>query len=214
MNRTFGVEDPDQYWRDRATAGRTSEKRVHQYIRTLCNELVTGSGSVLVCGVGDGHEYRLCSQDHKTFGVEWSAEAIAGYDFPTERIKQANLNDGIPDFGEPFDGIVISMVLHWLDDPKAFLENARSSLSPEGGLVVIVPNITHYRYRIKYLFGHFPEISPSHKNFQTPTEYEAMFRQAGYQIVKRGGSKNSFKTQRWPTLFATDIGYLLKPLNR
>ena len=213
MTRTFGVDDPDQYWRDRASAGRTSEKRVHHYIRSLCNELVPKPGNVLICGVGDGHEYRLCSKDHKTYGVEWSAEAIAGYDFPTERIRQADLNVGIPDFDQPFDAIVISMVLHWLDDPQAFLAAARSSLAADGGLVVIVPNITHYRYRLKFLFGAFPAISPSHKNFQTPTEYEAMFRAAGYRIQKRSGSKESFKVQRWPSLFATDIGYLLTPDN-
>jgi len=210
--RTFGVNDPDRYWHDRAAAGRTDEKRVHHFIHSLCNELAPEQGNVLICGVGDGHEYRLCSQDHVTYGVEWSAEAIKGYDFSVDQIKQADLNQGIPDFGTKFEAITISMVLHWLDDPEGFLIGARSSLSSDGGLIVIIPNITHYRYRLAYLLGKFPPISPSHKNFQTPAECEAMFERAGYRIVKRDGSKPVLKAQKWPSLFATDIGYILKPL--
>ena len=209
--RTFGAKDPDEYWRDRAKNDRTAEKRVHHFIHELCNKVSPSKGKVLICGVGDGHEYRLCSKDHKTYGVEWSGEAIAKYDFPTETIIQADLNEGLPDFGVKFDAITISMVLHWLDEPESFLANCKKSLNADGGLVVIIPNITHYRYRIKFLFGTFPPISPSHKNFQTPGECEAMFKRAGYDIIERSAIKPVFKARKWPNLFSTDIGYILKP---
>jgi hypothetical protein len=84
----------------------------------LVNECISGSGEVLVCGVGDGHEYELCSTNHMTYGVEYSSYAISKYDFPTENIKCADLNEGIPDFDIKFDTITVSMVLHWLDDPQ------------------------------------------------------------------------------------------------
>lgn len=210
--RTFGVKDPDNYWRERAQAGRTAEKRVHHFIHELSNKLSPSRGKVLVCGVGDGHEFRLCSKDHETYGVEWSSEAISGYDFATDNIAQADLNDGLPNFDVKFDVITISMVLHWLDEPEKFLSKCKSSINNNGGLVVIIPNITHYRYRINYLFGTFPPISASHKNFQTPNECEAMFERAGYKIAERSAIKPVFKAQQWPTLFATDIGYILKPI--
>jgi len=209
--RTFGVQNPDDYWKDRAKEGRTAKKRVHHFIHELCNELAPTNSKVLVCGVGDGHEFELCSKDYLTYGVEWSSEAISGYDFPTDTIIQADLNNGLPDFGTKFDIITISMVLHWLNEPETFLSNCKPSINENGGLVVIIPNITHYRYRIKYVFGEFPPISPSHKNFQTPAECEIMFEKAGFNIVKRTGIKPSFKSKYWPTVFATDIGYILKP---
>jgi ubiquinone/menaquinone biosynthesis C-methylase UbiE len=211
--RTFGIHDPDQYWRNRKKDGRTREKPVHHFIRALCNSVTVPGGNVLICGVGDGHEYRLCAKEYETYGVEFSTEAILSYDFPTDRIIQADLNEGIPDFPVKFDAITISMVLHWLDDPKLFLKRAKPFLDKNGALVVIIPNITHYRYRLSYLFGKFPPISLSHKNFQTPLEYEMMFKKAGYWISKRAGSKQAFKSQIWPTLFATDIGYILKPIS-
>jgi SAM-dependent methyltransferase len=209
--RSFGVDDPDHYWREREHAGRTKKKRVHHFIRALVDQSVSGTGDVLICGVGDGHEYQLCSENHNTWGVEYSSYAISQYDFPTERIACADLNDGIPDFGVKFDAITISMVLHWLDDPKQFLIGLKTHLKPGGTAVVIIPNITYYRYRLGFLLGKFPPISLSHKNFQTPTESEAMFLDAGFTITKRAASKKALKAKLWPKFFATDIGYILSP---
>ncbi|HJP52304.1 MAG: class I SAM-dependent methyltransferase [Pseudomonadales bacterium] len=210
--RTYGVDSADNYWREREAEGRVSEKRVHRFIRDLVVINVGDSGNVLICGVGDGHEYRLCAKHFNTWGVEMSRYAIEQYDFDTHNIVEANLNNGIPDFEEKFDAITISMVLHWLDDPEEFLSQAKSSLTENGCLVVVIPNITYYQYRLKYLFGHFPPISASHKNFQTPIEVEQLFRRAGYRIIERLSSKDAIKTRTWPTLFATDIGYVIKPL--
>ncbi len=209
--RTFGVNDSDQYWRDRKAAGRTSEKRVHHFIRAMVDECVPEPGKVLICGVGDGHEYRLCAERHQTWGVEMSRHAIEQYEFATDRIENADLNSGFPSFNSPFDAITVSMVLHWLTNPEQFLHEAKSLLSEGGSLVVVIPNITYYRHRLKFLLGHFPPISTSHKNFQTPAEVEDLFRRAGYRILKRAASKPALKCRLFPTLFATDLGYILQP---
>ena len=209
--RTFGVNDADQYWSGREAVGRTSKKRVHYFIKELVSSCLTSSGNVLICGVGDGHEYRLCAENFDTWGVELSQYAIDQYEFNTDKIVQADLNQDIPKFAVQFDAITVSMVLHWLDDPEQFLRGAKTSLTATGKLVVIIPNITHYRHRLKFMVGHFPPISLSHKNFQTPAEVEKLFQISGYKIIKRAASKNVFKAHRWPSLFATDIGYILEP---
>jgi len=209
--RAFGVDNADTYWQERESVGRTSEKRVHLFIRELVFKYTKPPGNVLICGVGDGHEYRLCAERIDTWGVEMSQYAIDQYEFDTDKIINADLNNGIPEFPVKFNAITVSMVLHWLDDPEQFLIGAKSSLEPNGCLVVIIPNITYYRYRLGFLMGHFPPISPSHKNFQTSSEVEQMFLRAGFNIVERSASKNAMKTRMWPRLFATDIGYVLKP---
>jgi SAM-dependent methyltransferase len=209
--RRFGVDDPDQYWNERIAAGRASEKRVHRFIVEAIREYFPEGGRVLDCGVGDGHVFRLCRDHYETHGVEFSKEAISRYEFPTRTIACADLNDGIPDFGVSFDAIVLSMVLHWLKDPGGFLRRSASNLTPRGRLFVVVPNITNYHFRLAFLRGKFPKISPSHKNFMTPFEVEEMFGAAGYVIERMACPKNSLKTRLWPRLFGTSILYVLRP---
>ena len=208
--RKFGVDDPDQYWRERVANSRASEKRIHRFIFEQIQSLFPPGAAVLDCGVGDGHVFRLCREHYQTYGVEFSQEAIDRYEFPTNTISRFDLNGGIP-FDKQFDAIVISMVLHWLDQPQQFLQNAARHLSPRGRLLVVIPNVTNYHYRIGFLFGKFPPISPSHKNIQTPAEAESMFRAAGYHIEKRLSPKPGLRAKLWPTLFSADILYILSP---
>ena len=209
--REFGVGNPDEYWLHRQEKDRVSERRLHRFLRALVDEMFSHKARVLDCGVGSGHVFRLCSEKHETYGVELSAEAIAMCDFPTNNIKQADLNNGIPQFGVRFDVIIASMVLHWLDKPHEFLCQVKDNLSPQGRLIAVIPNITFYRYRIAYLFGHFPPISLSHKNFQTAAEVEQMFETAGLKIEKRLSPRRTIRAKLWPTFFSTDIVYVLKP---
>ena len=209
--RKFGVGNSDEYWSQRREESRVSERRLHRFLSSLVDEMFPYKAKVLDCGVGSGHVFRLCSEKHESYGVELSAEAIAMCDFPTNNIKQADLNNGIPQFGVKFDVIIASMVLHWLDKPQEFLRQVKDGLSSKGRLIAVIPNITFYRYRIAYLFGHFPPISLSHKNFQTPAEVEQMFEAAGLQIERRLSPRKAIRAKLWPTFFSADIVYVLKP---
>jgi len=209
--RTFGVADADAYWKRRQRGHAAGERRLHRFLAATIDRIVGAGGKVLDCGVGSGHVFRLCRRRHEMYGVEQSAHAIAACDFPTDTIRQADLNEGIPDFGVRFDAIVASMVLHWLDDPAAFLRAAAERLAEGGRLIVVIPNITYYRYRLAYLLGRFPPISLSHRNFQTPTEFEAMARAAGWRIEARLSPKRRLRARLWPTLFSQDIVYILAP---
>jgi 2-polyprenyl-3-methyl-5-hydroxy-6-metoxy-1,4-benzoquinol methylase len=209
--REFGVKDPNEYWSRRESQGKTGERRLHRFLSNLVDEMFAPGAKVLDCGVGSGHVFRLCSQKHDTYGVEISSAAIAMHDAGTEKIKQADLNNGIPSFGINFDVIVASMILHWLTNPLEFLLRAKGMLSSRGCIILVIPNITFYRYRIAYLFGKFPPISQSHKNFQVPSEVERMFGDAGLKIDKRLSPRHSVRARFAPTLFSTDIVYVLRP---
>jgi SAM-dependent methyltransferase len=211
--RKFGVDNSDTYWRRRKDEGRIHERRLHRFLIDLVDKILPEKGGkVLDCGMGAGHVFRTCQQKHETYGVEISSEAIEMYDFPTDNVRQADLNDGIPDFGVEFDVIICSMILHWLTEPLRFLKQAKDVLTTGGRLIVVIPNITYYKFRIAYLFGKFPPISLSHKSFQVPAEVERMFHEAGLIVEKRMSPKKSFRAKLLPTLFSADIVYLLRPI--
>jgi SAM-dependent methyltransferase len=209
--RRFGVADADRYWRDRRAARSDRPRRLHRFLADLIRRLCPAGGKVLDCGVGSGHVWRLLGDHVEMYGVDLAGEALAGYGLDAARIRRADLNDGVPDFGLRFDVILASMVLHWLDDPGAFLDRARDRLAPAGRLIVVIPNITYYRHRIAYLFGRFPPISLSHRNFQTPGEFEAMARGCGWRIERRCSPKRSWRARLWPKVFAQDVVYVLAP---
>ena len=209
--RIFGVENVDAYWQRRERDGSVRQGRLHRFLAGLIHELVEPGGNVLDCGCGAGQLFRLCLPDYKMHGVELSPHAIEQYDFPTDTIRQADLNEGVPDFGVKFDAIVASMIVHWLDDPGGFLVQATGHLKERGRLIVVIPNITYYPYRIAYLFGKFPPISLSHTNFQTPAEFEDMAASRGLRIEQRLTPKRKLRAKLWPTVFSQDVVYVLKP---
>jgi SAM-dependent methyltransferase len=211
MARTFGVSDTDAYWRLRIAKANDGEKRIHRFMASLADVFAPQGGTVLDCAAGAFHLIRLCSRRHQAFAVELSADAIARSGFPRNQIRQADLNHGIPDFGCRFDVIFASMILHWLDVPEDFLRAAQSRLKPGGRLVVNVPNITHLKYRWQFLWGRFPTISLSHKNFQAPHEVEAMIRSCGFQIERCLTPRRAWHARCWPRLFSHDLVYVLRP---
>ncbi len=211
--RTFGVKSADEYWQKRQEIKSTSERRLHRFLADCIGRQAGQGGAVLDCGMGSGHVFRLCHErgGQTMYGVEMSSHIIDGYPFPTDNIRQADLNEGLPDFGVAFDVISASMLLHWLDDPSGFLRQAAGMLSSSGCLLIVIPNITYYRYRIGYLFGKFPPISLSHKNFQTPTEFEAMAEECDLEIFQKMSPKAKWRAKHWPNLFSQDIVYVLRP---
>ena len=211
--RKFGVDNSDTYWRQRKDKGRIHERRLHRFLIDLVDKILPEKGGkVLDCGMGAGHVFSTCQQKHETYGVEISSEAIEMYVFPTDNVRQADLNDGIPDFGVEFDVIICSMILHWFTEPLRFLEQAKSVLAEGGHMIVVIPNITYYRFRIAYLFGKFPPISLSHKSFQVPAEVERVFQKASLVIEQRLSPRKSIRARFFPTLFSADIVYVLRDL--
>ncbi len=211
MVRSFGIDDANAYWQTRKLNHRTGQKNIHRLIAKLIDKYVTDGGRVLDCGVGSGHIFRLCLSKYEMYGVEMSDLAISDYELPTNNIIKEDLNNGIPDFGIKFDAIVASWIIHWLKEPHAFLRNAKNILNNTGIIIINIPNITYYRYRIAYLFGKFPPISLSHQNFQTPSEFENMLRSCGLKIIEKTTPKRTIRAKLRPTLFSRDIVYVTAP---
>jgi SAM-dependent methyltransferase len=212
--RTFGVSDPDTYWRRRQAKNDVDEGRLHRYVASLVDGYFPPGATVLDCGLGDGHAFRLCGRRHQSYAIDYSEEAIRLSGAPRDRVRQADLNQGIPAFGDggpkSFDVIIASMILHWLAEPDLFLDRARAALNPGGKLIIVIPNITYYRHRLAFLRGTFPPISLSHKNFQTPAEVEAMLAERRCDVARRTTPKTSLHARLWPTVFGQDMVYVIE----
>jgi SAM-dependent methyltransferase len=202
----FGVKSYDDYWKTRKATGKTTFTLTHQRIVELIRQYVPAGGKVLDCGVGPAQSYKLLAPDYEMYGVEISPEAIALYDFDTARIKQANLNDGIPDFGVRFGAIIASMIIHHLEDPLKFLNQVKERLAPNGVFLAVHPNISYYKFRVNYLLkGTFPAISSAHRIFLPPHEFRALLETAGFDIVETTSSKRKLRARLWPQLFSQDL---------
>jgi SAM-dependent methyltransferase len=202
----FGVKNYDDYWKARKATGKTKFTLTHGRIVELIRQYVDRGGKILDCGVGPAQSYKLLAPDYEMYGVEISPEAIALYDFDATRIRQANLNEGVPDFGVRFDGVIASMIIHHLEDPLNFLNQARDRLAPNGIFLAVHPNISYYKFRLDYLFkGSFLPISSAHRIFLPPHEFRALLESANLEIIETTSSKSKLRARRWPHLFSQDL---------
>lgn len=201
---TFGVADYERYWRARKGSGDVAETGIHKYVSVLVRQYVPRGAKVLDCGVGPGIYYAELAGDYEMHGIEFSEEAIALYQFDHARIAPFDLNRGLPDLGTQFGGMVASMILHHLDDPRIFLQAARERLDPGGILLIVHPNLVYFKHRLRLLSGKFPKYSTSHRNFIAPRALSAMLRESGFTIKIIASRKRKW----FPILFANELFFL------
>ncbi|MBN2517881.1 MAG: class I SAM-dependent methyltransferase [Candidatus Altiarchaeota archaeon] len=213
--RQFGIIDYDDYWDWREKSGRYRKTAIHRKIEEMVKGVVPKGAKILDLGVGPGIVYKDLLPGYRVFGVEISKNIFDRYDFDRTNIKLWDLNKGIPKFGvKRFDLIIMSMLLHHLDDPLKLLKEAKAMMDMESYILCGVPNITYYKFRVKYLFGgKFPDISHSHKNFLTPADYNNLFEAAGLEVVEVQTYKKFIPSRILKECLGSKIFYLLKKLD-
>jgi 2-polyprenyl-3-methyl-5-hydroxy-6-metoxy-1,4-benzoquinol methylase len=203
---SFGVKDYESYWRSRKLSGDFFQTRIHRRIVEIIQKFVPGGKRILDCGVGPAIYYKVLAECYEMYGIEFSAEAISLYDFDTSRIKSADLNVEIPDFGVRFDAVIASMIVHHMADPLAFLKRIKGSLVPSGIALIVHPNLTYYKHRLRLLSGSFPKFSSSHRVFLVPRAIEEVIRKAGFSIEKI----ESTKRRAFARLMSPEIFYVCR----
>lgn len=91
----------------------------------------------------------------------------------------------------PYDLIVCGDVLEHLKDPWAALDHALERLAPGGHVVVSLPNIAHWLWRLKLLGGGFDYMAKgpldrTHLRFFTRKTAIALLQQAGLKVTRVG----------------------------
>jgi 2-polyprenyl-3-methyl-5-hydroxy-6-metoxy-1,4-benzoquinol methylase len=92
----------------------------------------------------------------------------------------------------PVDAMIFGDVLEHTADPVMVLRMARPKLLDDGVIVVSIPNIGHFKVRLRLLLGKFEYedwgiMDRTHLRFFTLKTAQEMLRQAGFRVVHREG---------------------------
>ncbi len=129
-----------------------------------------------------------------------------------------------------FDTVLFGDVLEHLIDPEKVLREAAHLLSPNGQVIVCLPNVAHWTIRLQLLSGKFAYtetgiLDATHLRFYTPQTARELLQRAGYDIVRtqpiiagrftgRARPLWQFLANRVPGLFAFQMMFLLRPRHR
>jgi 2-polyprenyl-3-methyl-5-hydroxy-6-metoxy-1,4-benzoquinol methylase len=133
---------------------------------------------------------RLMAQGWRVTGIEEDAEAAAVGSQYCERMIVADLNDGVPELGAPYDVIVCGDVLEHLVDPLETLHGLLQFLEPNGRVLISVPNVAHLLIRLALLAGRFDYfdrgiLDRTHLRFFTLRSVERLVAAAGLVVTRR-----------------------------
>ncbi|MCZ7647058.1 MAG: class I SAM-dependent methyltransferase [Planctomycetota bacterium] len=208
---TFGVEDYDAYWN--ALPMRKQMRSIHKRMIREILKLVPPPAKLLELGPGPGHLYwALDGLGYEMYACDVSKVALDALQAPSERVRQADLNSGLPDFGTTFQVILAAMVLHHIIKPNEFLAQLRDAVCRNGFLVLTIPNIISLKNRMRMLAGKFPHLSPSHRNFMTPLEVKELMERNNLKSVRVISARRKPLELISPTLFSKELIVIAKTI--
>lgn len=147
----------------------------------------------------------LRSQGWKVLTIDREGEPDFTVDLDTE----------VPAIFGRFDRVVCADVLEHLRDPAGVLRWLRHMLTPDGRLLVSVPNVGHLYARLTLLRGDWPRhpmgiFDETHRHFWTRSQARGLMTSAGYDITRQGATcapvgpfrrLHALVASLWPTLF-------------
>lgn len=114
-----------------------------------------GAEKILLIGDSDGLLYESLKEKAKNICVV-DYKDQSEIQIPTDSYKQIDL-DNLKDlsFGREFDYVILSDLLPRVLNPQGLLTDVKRFLKPEGDLIVSVPNIAIWIYRLSLAIGRF-----------------------------------------------------------
>ena len=110
------------------------------------------------CGTGDlGAAYRRLNPNARLLAIDSDPDMVAAARAHYDECDVANAQTEALPFQTPdgIDYIVYSAVLEYLPDPFAVLRRHAEALSPDGMMLIFVPNMKHWRLAERRLRGTF-----------------------------------------------------------
>ena len=101
---------------------------------------------------------------------------------------KADLTQGIPpEVGSGFDLVLMADVLEHLGKPGVLLEQCKDVLTPDGSIMLCVPNIGHWYPRSRAALGMFDYdqrgiLDASHLRFFTRRSIRKLVERSGYRV--------------------------------
>lgn len=151
--------------------------------------------SILECGMAKGGIVdAFLKGGAQCFGVDINPRNVSGV-----LIKQADLNDGIPNFGMSFDVIFAGEVIEHLFNDEKFVDDVHKNLKENGIFVFTVPNLVFGVNRIRMLFGTTPKFAYAqyHYHIYTKKVIENILERHGFLVKKIISSHVLFSTRKY-----------------
>jgi SAM-dependent methyltransferase len=168
---------------------------------------------------------RLGAMGHEVTGVD--VNELPEVRNRTAAFYQADLNDGIPsEAGSDFDVVLAADVLEHVVSPKSLLSQIHDVVSPDGTVILCVPNIAHWYPRFRSTLGMFDYdqrgiLDSTHLRFFTRRSIRRLVERQGFTIRRiesvglpldalkvEGGKANALNLfdrmlmDLWPTMFS------------
>ena len=187
----------------------------HYYARRMAGT----NQDVLDIGCGEGFfAAELVKAGNRVTGVDNLATPSQNSAF--EEYFSADLNEGITPAidrlqGKRFGRVLLLDVLEHLRNPEQVLDQCHEVVSPDGVVIVSVPNIANIAARLMLLFGHFEYaqrgiLDRTHVRFFTRKTARRLLESNGYSILEE---KNTVIPVELILSFSTD-NIVLRMLNR
>ena len=186
----------------------------------LTFENIPGGERVLEIGCGDGELlFKFKSKYQEVWGIEIAPSRIDRIKKKIENEDENNIRVRVGDANQRldfkdgyFDTITAISVLEHLFDPYYFMSECYRLLRSNGTLIVQVPNIAYFSYRIGLLFGRLPVTSQEigwdggHLHYFTRLSLKRLFEKEGFEVVKITSSGIFAKPRRiWGSLLCGNI---------
>lgn len=126
--------------------------------KEVYDQIPDGSIHILDVGCGNGALGQALKNDNahrKVTGLTFSTEEAKIATKLLDKVVVGDLNGDLLTFTELFDCIIFSHVLEHTYDPLKLVIHFKQFLSPNGLIVVALPNILYYQQRLKFLKGDF-----------------------------------------------------------
>jgi 2-polyprenyl-3-methyl-5-hydroxy-6-metoxy-1,4-benzoquinol methylase len=190
--------------------------------RTIIGNWVPDKAVVLEVGPGDGVISRWLKRTKhcRTVGIEYAPAAAQAARDAFDELLIGSIDDPVvveqASAWAPYDAVIFADVLEHLVDPWQVLRQMRSLLSPEGCVLISVPNIAHWSARLNLLFGRFDYtdgylMDRSHLRWFTWKSVKEMAHQAGYRVVDSTTVFKPHFMRIFPTLNGFQIVLKLAP---
>ena len=187
-------------------------------------DLACQGKDILELGCADGFISRhLSERGCRVTGLEIDPEAAERARQWCERVVLYDLNrpDWTDRVGPGFDTVLCGDVLEHLVEPEVALQQIHKILAPGARVLICLPNIAHFRVRLKLLAGKF-EYEPTgvldvtHLRFYTYQTARKLIEGAGYQIVGYEPMVGGSVLSHWfralfHTLFARSMMFVAVP---
>jgi methionine biosynthesis protein MetW len=164
------------------------------YINTgnvdVLRHVSTDRSHILDVGCGGGSLAAvLKSLGHQVDGITISEEEKRSAVEHCREVFIHNLENGLPQsvLGRKYDYVICSHVLEHIVYPKSLLKDIGGILKPGGRLIIALPNLMHYKSRLKLLAGNFEYKQAgiwdyTHVKWYTFKTAQQLLRETGFKI--------------------------------